>query len=211
MAGSGKKRSGDKRGKRQGYTYADYLTWKDGRRYELIDGEVIDMIPAPGFEHQEICGALYAEFRSFLKGKKCRAIIAPFDVVFLRKSDNLKELKTVLQPDISIICDLEKIEKNAAFGAPDLVVEVVSPSTASYDNVKKRHVYEQAGVREYWLVYPEERYVRVYQLDDKGEFGKENTYDDEAQIQVGIFPDLTIDMREIFPPAPKVEIIGPEI
>lgn len=211
MAGSAKKRSSDKTGKAKNYTYADYLTWKDGRRYEIIDGEVIDMTPAPSFEHQEICGALYSEFRSFLRGQKCRAVIAPFDVVFSRKNESFKELKTVLQPDISIICDPEKIEKNAAFGAPDLVVEVVSPSTASHDNVKKRNTYEQAGVREYWLVYPEERYVRVYQLDTKGKFGKENTYDETARIQVGIFPDLTIDMTEIFPPAPKIEPAGPEI
>ncbi|MFZ5951389.1 MAG: Uma2 family endonuclease [Candidatus Rifleibacteriota bacterium] len=211
MVGSAKKGTGEKPGKKKKYSYADYLTWQDGRRYELIDGEVFAMTPAPGFDHQEICGAIFAEFRSFLKGKKCRAIIAPFDVVFSRKSDDLKELHTILQPDISIFCDQEKIGKNSAFGAPDLVVEVVLPSTASHDNVRKRHIYEQAGVREYWLVYPEERYVRVYQLDDQGKFGKENTFEDCDRIQVGIFPDLTIDMTEIFPPAPKVPIASPDI
>lgn len=211
MAGSVKKRSGDKRGKQQEYTYADYLTWKDGRRYELIDGEVIDMTPAPCRFHQYILHRLVLEFGNFFRNKKCEVYSAPFDVRLEKMTARGREVKTVVQPDLAVFCNQEALDESGAIGAPDLVVEVVSPSTASYDNVKKRHVYEQAGVREYWLVYPEERYVRVYQLDNKGEFGKENTYDDEAQIQVGIFPDLTIDMREIFPPAPKVEIIGPEI
>lgn len=211
MAGSAKKRSSDKTGKGKNYTYADYLTWKDGRRYELIDGEVIDMTPAPCRFHQYILHRLILEFGNFFRNKKCEVYSAPFDVRLEKKTDKGREIKTVVQPDLAVFCNQEILDDSGAFGAPDLVVEVVSPSTASHDNVKKRNTYEQAGVREYWLVYPEERYVRVYQLDAKGKFGKENTYDETARIQVGIFPELTIDMTEIFPPAPKIEPAGPEI
>ncbi len=211
MVGSLKKRNGAKLSKKKEYTYADYLTWKDGRRYELIDGEVIDMTPAPCRSHQYILHRLILEFGNFFRNKKCEVYSAPFDVRLGKKTAQGKESRTVVQPDLAVFCNQEVLDDSGAFGAPDLVVEVVSPSTASHDNVKKRRTYEQAGVREYWLVYPEERYVRVYQLDEKGLFGKENTYDETACIQVGIFPDLTIDMREIFPPSPKVVPTSPEI
>ncbi|MEW6708591.1 MAG: Uma2 family endonuclease [Candidatus Riflebacteria bacterium] len=211
MVGSAKKGTGEKPGKKKKYSYADYLTWQDGRRYELIDGEAFAMTPAPGRFHQFILHRLSLEFGNFFRKKSCEVYTAPFDVRLERTTLRGKETRTVVQPDLAVFCNGDLLDDSGAIGAPDLVVEVVSPSTASHDNVRKRHIYEQAGVREYWLVYPEERYVRVYQLDDQGKFGKENTFEDCDRIQVGIFPDLTIDMTEIFPPAPKVPIASPDI
>ncbi|KAF1080370.1 MAG: hypothetical protein GQF41_3194 [Candidatus Rifleibacterium amylolyticum] len=197
MAGSVKR-------KQQRYSYADYLTWDDDIRYEIIDGEVFDM-NSPGFTHQKISLELATQMAIFFDGKPCEVICAPFDVILTKSAKRNDEIFTVVQPDIMVVCDPKKIEERGIVGAPDLVVEIISPSTSSKDNIIKRRIYEQAGVKEFWLVHPTDRLIRVYKLGKDGLFGREDIYDDTAQIGIAQFAGLSIDCRRLFPPLPKVK------
>jgi Uma2 family endonuclease len=186
--------------KHQEYTYADYLTWNDGKRYELIDGEVYMMSPAPSISHQEISGGLFSEMFNYLKGKSCKVFAAPFDVrLNAETGDN-----TVVQPDISIVCDMDKIKDGKSCkGAPDMVVEILSPTTVRRDRIDKFKKYLEAGVREYWVIHPEERNVLVYLLKDEQYVSQ--AYSDTDTISVSVLDDCRINMAEVFPPAPPEE------
>lgn len=140
------------------YTYADYLSWDERERIELIDGEPV-MQAAPSTAHQEVTGNLYLALRQFLKGKPCKAYLAPLSVRLNPQEDDSDT--TVLEPDIFVVCDEKKVSKSGCVGAPDLVVEVISPSTARIDRVVKFRKYQQAGVREYWMIDPDTRSVNV--------------------------------------------------
>lgn len=194
---------GAKRKKPEKYSYADYLTWDDDRRYEIIDGEVFDMT-SPGVLHQSISMELARILANFFENKSCKVFAAPLDVLLAKNASKAEEVFTVVQPDIMVVCDPKKIEERGIIGAPDLVVEIVSPSTSSKDNIIKRRIYEQAGVNEFWLVHPVDRLIRVYRLGKDGLFGREDIYDDQAQIEVAQFSGLSIDCRRLFPPLPKV-------
>ena len=174
----------------QHYTADDYVMWNDGRRYELFHGGVHAMSPAPSSEHQAISGNLHWEIRSFLTPKAtCRIFYAPIDVYLAED--------TVVQPDIIVVCDSEKIVKKGCVGAPDLVVESLSPSTAKADWKDKFALYEEAGVREYWIVHPEDRLVHVFRLRD-GKFQMDGTYSAEDSVRIGIFEGVTIDLKNVF-------------
>ena len=133
-------------------SYADYQTWPDDERYEIIDGIVYAM-NAPLRVHQEILLEMARQFANYLKGKPCKVYIAPFDVRFTDRAKNEDEIFDVVQPDLSVICDHDKLDDKGCLGSPDLVVEILSPSSASYDNIKKRALYEKYGVKEFWLVH----------------------------------------------------------
>jgi Uma2 family endonuclease len=135
------------------HCYGDYLHWADNN-YELIDGEAYFMAPAPNLEHQEVAGDVYFQLRSALAGKKCRAFIAPIDVRLPKKDEADESIDTVVQPDVLVVCDSHKLDRRGIRGAPDWILEVLSPSTASHDQIKKRELYERHGVREYWLIHP---------------------------------------------------------
>lgn len=132
----------------QRYTYADYLTWREGERYELIDGVAYLMSPAPSTPHQEIAGPLYRQAANALEGKSCHPYIAPFDVRLPRSAEADSEVDTVVQPDVLIVCDRSKVDQRGMRGAPDWVAEVLSPSTAGHDQITKLSAYERAGVPE---------------------------------------------------------------
>ncbi len=197
MAGSAKR-------KQKRYSYADYLTWNDDRRYEIIDGEVFDMT-SPGVLHQSISMELARVLANFFENKPCKVFAAPLDVLLAKNASKAEEVFTVVQPDVMVVCDPKKIEERGIVGAPDLVVEIISPSTSSKDNIIKRRIYEQAGVNEFWLVHPVDRLIRVYKLGKDGLFGREDVYDDQAQIEIAQFAGLSIDCRRLFPPLPKVK------
>ena len=174
----------------QRYTAADYAAWNDGQRYELFHGGVHAMSPAPNPRHQGTSRNLTLEVGSFLKPKaRCQIFYAPIDVYL---SDD-----TVVQPDIIVVCDSEKIVKKGCVGAPDLVVEILSPSTAKADWKDKFALYEEAGVREYWIVHPEDRLVHVFRLRD-GKFQMDGTYSAEDSVRIGIFEGVTIDLKNVF-------------
>ena len=183
------------------YTYADYAKWTFDEVVELIKGRIFPMA-APLSNHQLTAGNIYHIFKVFLKKKPCRVYPAPFDVrlpkpMSQRKSDT--DIETVVQPDICIICDLNKIDRKGCIGAPDLVVEILSKGTASKDVKDKFEVYEESSVREYWIASIEDCTVLVYRLGENGVYKADHRpYAKSDFIRVGIFEDFEIDVEDIF-------------
>ncbi|MBL1262784.1 Uma2 family endonuclease [Methylomicrobium sp. RS1] len=178
------------------HCYGDYLTWPDNVRYELIDGVAYMMAPAPDVAHQDVAGEIYFQVRQALQGKSCRAFIAPIDVRLPKCAESDDQVDTVVQPDVLVVCDPGKIDRRGIRGAPDWIVEVLSPSTAGHDQIKKRRLYERHGVREYWLVHPVDRVLTVYRLQDN-EFGKPEIYELKGETAVGILPEIVIRWDEL--------------
>jgi Uma2 family endonuclease len=183
------------------YTYADYLSWMDNRRRELIDGVVFDLLSAPTRWHSQISGSIFGKLWNYITKRKgkCEIYHAPFDVRFPKNgktADN--EIYTVVQPDICVICDPKKLDGKGCVGAPDLIVEVQSPSTAQRDLKEKFDLYEEAGVREYWVVFPRDKGLTVFLLQENGKFDKGTTYEFTGKVPVSIFKGLEIDLEELF-------------
>jgi Uma2 family endonuclease len=177
------------------FTYADYKAWelKEGERYELIGGIPYAM-SAPGAYHQAILTALAAAFYDFFKGKTCKVYAAPCDVrLFYRpdESDN-----TVVQPDLSVLCDEAKQGPEGCRGAPDLVVEILSPSNTALEMMRKFDLYRQAGIREYWLISPEEKSVRAYNFQNERVLSRFCGFGETAKAE--IFPGLEIALEPVF-------------
>jgi Uma2 family endonuclease len=177
------------------YTYADYLTWQFNDRVELIMGKIFNMSPAPSSQHQHITVAISSSIYQFLRNKPCKVFSAPFDVL-LPDSSGVKN--TVVQPDITVVCDPSKITKEGCNGAPDLVVEVISKSSVKKDLHEKYGIYEKVGVKEYWIVQPNDRSLIIFRLDESGHYlpSKPITKGDKATSTV--LPGLEIDMDELF-------------
>ena len=190
--------------KEKHYTYADYLQWPDETRYELIDGEAFLMAPAPLIEHQEVAGDVYHQLRNQLDGKPCRPYIAPVDVRLPRADEADAAIDTVVQPDVLVVCDPAKIDRRGVRGAPDWLLEVLSPSTAAHDQIAKRRTYERAGVREYWLVHPSDRTLTVYVLDN-GQYGRPDIYDLKDETPIGVLPGVSIAWDALIERLPKPE------
>ncbi|MDL2319490.1 Uma2 family endonuclease [Eubacteriales bacterium OttesenSCG-928-A19] len=180
-----------------GYTYADYITWNDGNRYELIDGEVY-MMDAPKRVHQEISAEIFNQLYTHLKGKTCKAYYAPFDVRLNADTHD----NTVVQPDLVVICDPSKLDDTGCKGAPDLIVEILSPSTMQRDQTLKFNLYLQAGVREYWMVYPDSGSVQVNLLE--GDRYAIHPYSASDAIPVSVLDGFAIDLSDVFPPEEPV-------
>jgi len=150
---------------RRHYRYADYLGWPDDVRYELIDGVAWLMAPAPTRRHQELVGELFFQVREALEGRPCRAYVAPFDVRLPRGDEADADIDTVVQPDVLVVCDPAKLDERGLRGAPDWVIEVLSPATAGHDQTRKLAAYERAGVPEVWLVHPSDRVLTIYRRE----------------------------------------------
>jgi Uma2 family endonuclease len=181
------------------YTYADYLTWKFSERVELIKGWVYKMSPAPRRIHQKVESNLHIEIGSFFKNSKCDVYESPFDVRLIKnKGQSDHEIETVVQPDICVICDLDKLDDKGCIGAPDLIIEILSPSTIKKDYTEKFNLYEENGVKEYWIANPEGRSLQIFYLND-GKYEEMETYEEkEDTITSKLFPDLKIKMIEVF-------------
>ncbi len=190
--------------KEKRYTYADYLQWPDDTRYELIDGEVFRLAPTPLIEHQEVAGEVYCQLRNQLDGKPCRPYIAPVDVRLPRADEADAAIDTVVQPDVLVVCDPAKIDRRGVRGAPDWLLEVLSPSTAAHDQIAKRRTYERAGVREYWLVHPSDRTLTVYVLDN-GQYGRPEIYELKDATPIGVLPGVAIAWDALIERLPKPE------
>lgn len=148
------------------YTFADVLTWEESDRIEIIDGEAVMMAP-PSRIHQKISVSITSQLYNFLEGKKCEVYPAPFGVrLFEKDGDTPEDIDTLVEPDISVVCDKNKLDKHGCKGAPDLVIEILSPSTVRHDRFVKLALYQRAGVREYWIVEPETQTVQVYTLEN---------------------------------------------
>jgi len=189
------------------YTYADYLTWQFQETVELIKGKIFKMAAAPNTYHQEISGNLHMKLGYFFGDKSCKVFYAPFDVRLPLPSDKIKdeEIETVVQPDLSVICDLNKIDKRGCLGPPDWIIEIASPSTSKKDARDKLEIYQFSGVREYWMVYPLEKQVFVYTLNEEGKYIGRPPYVKDDQISPVLFPELVIDLNDIFPELDLVE------
>jgi Uma2 family endonuclease len=177
------------------YTYADYKEWEldEGERWEIIYGEAYAM-SAPNTRHQEILGGLFNQFYNFLKGKPCKVYPAPFDVRLFYAEDESDD--TVVQPDIVVICDEKKRGPEGCRGAPDLVVEILSPSNTAVEMERKRKLYREAGVREYWLVDSENKGLTVYRFHN-GEI-LTSAYGSADTVSVAVLPGLNIPLEEVF-------------
>lgn len=180
------------------YTYADYLTWPSDRRWELINGIVYSMAPAPSKTHQEISRELITLFNVYLKNKPCQLFHAPFDVRLSENTENEIDIHTVVQPDLLVVCDEEKLDEKGCKGAPDLIIEILSPATAVRDMKEKLYLYEQHGVKEYWIVHPMNRLVEIFRTGETGEYKRPEVYANKEVIKVGLFPDLDISLEDIF-------------
>lgn len=172
------------------YTYQDYLTWMDDERWELIDGKAYNMTPAPSFRHQRIAGNFYRIIANALQGKPCVPGIAPTDVVL---SDH-----DVVQPDVFVVCDKQKITEQIIRGGPDLVVEVASPSTAEKDRREKKSLYEAFGVREYILLYPDKQYAERFLLKRDGRFDPGEVFGPRQVMVLESLDALEVPLWEVF-------------
>ena len=184
------------------YTYSDYLSWQWAEMTELIRGKIFKMSPAPSSKHQIVSGNLFGLLWNYLRGKKCQVFIGPFDVRLplspKQKSD--REIITVVQPDLCVVCDPTKIDERGCLGAPDLIIEILSEHTSSKDLREKFDVYEEAGVREYWVVHPQEQTVLVYTRNPKGKYeGVLTPYVRTDSLSPITLPALTINLEEVFP------------
>jgi Uma2 family endonuclease len=175
-------------------TYADYLTWPDEPRFEIIEG-IPYLQAAPSRQHQRIVTSLLGELYTFLKGNRCEVYTAPFDVR-LSASENDEEYQ-VVQPDISVVCDPEKLDDQGCKGAPDLIVEVLSPSTWKRDRIEKMNQYQKYGVREYLVIYPNEKIFEQYILDENGKFRTPLIFKEEDVFSSDIFPEFTVIISEL--------------
>ena len=177
------------------FTYHDYKNWqlKEGERWELIYGEAFAM-SAPNARHQEIIAALTSRFYNYLHGKSCKVYPAPYDVRLFYEEDDSDD--TVVQPDITIVCGKEKLGSEGCRGAPDMVIEILSPSNTAIEMERKFSLYREAGVREYWIVDPENKGLKV-SLFQEGAILTE-TYKETESVTVGIFPDLHIELEQVF-------------
>jgi Uma2 family endonuclease len=181
------------------FTYRHYRSWLDEERWELIDGQAWSMSPAPMREHQELSGKLFVEISVFLKGKPCKAYDAPFDVLLPgSEEEDDDEVDTVVQPDIVVFCDKSKLTKRGARGAPDWVIEILSPRTAKKDYEVKHRLYERHGVREYWIVDPKAEVIHAWRLGDDGRYGEERIYEDCEAAPSSVLEGLVIETRELF-------------
>lgn len=185
--------------RKDSYTYRDYLNGPEGARVELIGGRIYAMTPAPTRMHQSVIGNLFARIYEYLRDKTCEVYVAPFDVRLPGDSCAADDqIDTVVQPDISVICDPAKLDDRGCRGAPDLIVEVTSPGSLKLDLTTKKSLYEQAGVREYWIVYPGEKAVLIHYLNEDGRYGTIESFTSEDAVKVAVFDDLTINLSEIF-------------
>ena len=183
------------------YSYADYLLWWFEQRVKLIKGQIFQMSPAPNRKHQKISGNFYFILRTFLNNKPCQLFAAPFDVRLLDKTKSSKkneEIYTVVQPDLSVICDETKLDDKGCIGAPDLIVEILSPGNSKKDLKIKYQLYEEAGVKEYWIVFPSEMVLQQFVLNEKGQYELKSSYAEDEKFHAFIFPDLVIDLAEVF-------------
>jgi Uma2 family endonuclease len=181
------------------YSYDDYYKWQFNDRVELIKGKIHKMSTTTYSRHQELVWNFSMQIDKYLRNKPCKAYFAPFDVRLPRtKDDNVSPKITVLQPDICIVCDLSKLDEKGCDGAPDLVIEILSPGNSDKEMKLKYDVYEESGVKEYWIVQPEYQNVLVYALDDSGKFIGKHPITASDFLTSTIFPDFTIDLSEAF-------------
>ena len=174
------------------FTYRDYMRWPEAERWQLLDGFAFAMAP-PSLPHQDVVSELGAQLRLQLRGKPCKALVAPVGVRLPKSNEANEFVRTVFEPDVLVVCDPSKIDKSGIRGAPDFIIEVLSPSTARFDQIEKRKAYERAGVREFWLVDIPGGVLTIYrQLD--GAFAPPEILSAEGVIPIAALTGLNLDL-----------------
>jgi Uma2 family endonuclease len=185
----------------QTYSYADYLTWQLNEAVELIKGKIMLMSPAPNVRHQDISMNLSRFLSAYFNHKKCRVYAAPFDVrLYDRKKSLLasQDIHTVVQPDLCVICHPEILDKQGCNGAPDWIIEILSKGNSKRELHIKYDLYQESGVIEYWLVYPEHQAIHQFVLDENQRYQLKKMYTNDDMASPYLFPDLVIDVNEVF-------------
>ncbi|MCQ8180783.1 Uma2 family endonuclease [Methylomonas sp. SURF-1] len=183
------------------YSYADYLTWQLEESVELIKGKIMAMSPAPNVKHQRIALKLLRPIDNYFLRKSCEIFIAPFDVKLYDRRKSLltnREAFSVVQPDLCVICDQDKLTEQGCDGAPDWIIEILSPGNSRREVRLKYDLYEESGVIEYWLVFPYEQIVQQFVLDDSGKYQLRALYPGNETAAPHLFPDLQIDLNDVF-------------
>jgi Uma2 family endonuclease len=180
------------------YSYADYIKWQFEQRVELLRGKLFEMTPAPSVRHQRIVGEIHVSLHKYFNEKPCQLFIAPFDVRLYNRKKSIKASKdiyTVVQPDLCVICDSTKLDEQGCNGAPGLVIEVLSPGNTKREMNQKFDLYQEAGVQEYWLVEPADEVVFVYALNEHGQYVGLRPMTE--MLESALFPDLVIDLEKL--------------
>lgn len=180
------------------YSYGHYLNWLFDERVELIKGKIFKMSPAPSRVHQEIFGAIFNRIYNFLKNKSCKVYGAPFDVRFPNGSNADRDVFTVLQPDICVVCDLTKLDDKGCIGAPDIVVEILSPENNKKELLNKYQVYQEFGVKEYWVVSQSDQYILIYTLDNFGKFQASKMFTLSEEITSSVLSGFVLKLDDVF-------------
>lgn len=184
--------------KKSTYTFSDMLGWDENERVEIINGQAL-LMAAPSRVHQEICFEIGRQLGNFLEGKQCRVYPAPFGVrLFEQDGDDPKDTDTVVEPDISVICDRSKLDKYGCRGAPEMIVEVLSPASQRHDQLIKLNLYQRAGVLEYWIVDPENKTVRVMLRADSGLLQTHEVYRQDDLAKVSVLDGCFIELSKVF-------------
>lgn len=180
------------------YTYADYYQWRFLERLELLRGRIFRLAAANTL-HQRLVMKLGFGLYDFLKGKTCQAFIAPFDIrlpVKNKRKDD--QITTVVQPDVCVVCDPTKVDERGVCGAPDLIIEVLSPSNSQYDVRDKFDIYQEAGVKEYWIVNPMQESIMVALLQADGKYGSSTVHKTGEILHSATVPGFTVDIKDVF-------------
>lgn len=179
------------------YSYANYLNWLFDDRVELIKGKVFKM-SGPARLHQQVSINIASKVFNFLLGKPCKVYPAPFDVRFYKGSKADKDIYTVLQPDICVICDESKLDDRGCIGAPDIVVEILSPGNNKMELLNKYTIYEEFGVKEYWVVSPGDKTLLKYTLDGEGKYRPSKLFTLSEKVYSVILPGFELDLDDVF-------------
>lgn len=181
------------------YSYSDYKSYGMNERIEIIDGHIHDMAPTPARIHQKLIVELSTLINNHLKANnsECELYVAPFDVLFTNDNTDSENCINIVQPDISIICDKNKLNDKGCIGAPDLIIEIVSPFNPSNDYIRKLNLYSHYKVREYFIINPANRTILEYRLDENMQYTAPESYTFDNTIKVGIFNNLAIDFPSL--------------
>ena len=180
------------------YTYADYLQWDFEDRVELIKGKIFELGPSPFTAHQRVSGNILFAVANYLKKKTCEVFAAPFDVRLPHQSKENKDVINVVQPDICVICDPSKIDERGCLGAPDIVVEILSPGNNKTELQNKYEVYEESGVQEYWIVSPQDKTLLKYTLNQDGVYVSSRLLTTGNDVTTPILPGFVMNLEEVF-------------
>ena len=177
------------------YTYKDYLTFPNDERIEIIEGKLYNMSLAPARIHQKLISDISYELQHYIKSNnwECEVYVAPFDVILKNDDEEAINSKSVIQPDISVICDKNKLTDSGCTGSPDMIIEIVSPSNSSHDYITKLNLYQKYKVKEYWIIDTRVKKIYVYKLGENGFYDLINSYTFKDKVKVNIYDDLEID------------------